>query len=78
MKVIQQIQELQAYTNKAIQNVDSLHKRERQNKLIFLTQWYTEIFLDLVQERGKQIDYNNDPLFLQLSKIRDQFIYFRR
>lgn len=68
-----QIEYLKLYTEKSIKNLKSLHQREKEKKLHFLSNFYSDIFLDLYQLRNFNIDYDTDPLFLQMAIIRENF-----
>ena len=73
MKVIEQIQNLEIFAQRLTNNPKSLHRRERQKSFLFLCDWWSRIYMDLFDKRGGKIDFNNDPLYLKLEKIRDSF-----
>lgn len=78
MKVIEQIQNLEIFAQKLTSNPKSLHRRERQKSFLFLCDWWSKVYLDLFDKRGGKIDFNNDPLYLKLSAIRDSFYKLMR
>ena len=77
MKIVDQISNLEIYTNKMTSNPKSLNRRQRQKVFRFLCEWYSQIFLDLFQEKGG-IDYNSDPLFFRMTQIADKFYKLMR
>jgi hypothetical protein len=76
MKIIDQLNNLEIFTNKITESAKD--RREKQKAFRFLVDWHTQIFLDLFEERGGKIDYNKDPLFLKLSSITDNFYKLMR
>jgi len=77
MKVIdEQILYLEEYTKKALRNINSLHRREKQQKLQFVCNLFSEIYLDLLEKNNGKIDHNTNPEFLRMAAIRDNFYKF--
>ena len=65
-------------TKKAIDHIKALHRREKDIKQRQLTRDWVECYLDLYQLREGKVDYNEDPDYLKLCKIRDEFIKLMR
>ena len=65
-------------TKKAINNLKALHRREKNIKSQKLTRDWVECYLDLYQIRKGKINFDNDPDFLKLTRIRDEFIKLMR
>ena len=65
-------------TKKAIDNLKALHRREKDIKQRQLIHDWVECYLDLCQIREDKIDFDNDPDFLKLARIRDEFIKLMR
>lgn len=65
-------------TKKAIDNLKALHRREKDIKQRQLIRDWVECYLDLYQIRKGKINFDNDPDFLKLVRIRDEFIKLMR
>lgn len=68
-----QINQLKTQTDTVLKNLNSLHLKEKMKKLNCLTNTFSEIFLDLYQLKNFKVDFNNDPLFLEMYAIRENF-----